>query len=245
MVQRVFERDYMKRWLVALAPVLAIATAGAADGLKSEAELGYVVTSGNTKVSTLSAKDKSSYSFDANSVVFSGGYLTSKNAGTTSAKNWNLGLRYERALTERFSLFIGQAVMGDRFQNIKQRYNSDLGGKYFIVKEDTLNWFAELGYRFTKENSVTFSKNFHYARAYTEIEKKWNESVSTKYWIEYLPNFTESKDYLVNTELSLNAMLNSVFSVKSGYLVRFDGMPAPGVVKKTDTVFTTALVAKF
>ncbi len=235
----------MKRWLVALAPLLAITMAWGEDGLKSESELGYVLTSGNTKVSTLSAKDKSAYTLGANSVVLTAGYLTSKNSGVTNAKNWNLGLRYERALNESFSIFVGQAVLGDRFQSIKQRYNTDLGGKYFIVKDDTLNWFAELGYRFTKENSVAISKNFHYARAYTEIEKKWNASVSTKYWIEYLPNFTESKDYLVNTELSLNAMMNSVFSVKTGYLVRYDGMPAPGVAKKSDTVLTTALVAKF
>ncbi|RYZ85117.1 MAG: DUF481 domain-containing protein [Proteobacteria bacterium] len=234
----------MKRLLVALMPLL-IASAWAEDGLKNESELGYVLTSGNTKVSTLTVKEKSAYTLGLNTIAFTGSYLTSKNQGVTSAKNWNLGLRLERALSERFSIFIGQAVLGDRFQQIKQRYNSDLGGKYFIMKEDTLNWFAELGYRFTKENATVMSRNFHYIRAYTEIEKKWNESVSTKYWIEYLPNFTESEDYLINTELSLNAMLNSVFSVKTGYLVRFDGQPAAGVPEKTDTVFTTALVAKF
>jgi len=63
--------------------------------------------------------------------------------------------------------------------------------------------------------------------------------------LEYLPNLSEKNDYQVNTELSLAAALTSVFSLKTGYQVRFDNVPAKGVAFKTDKVLTTALVAKF
>jgi hypothetical protein len=39
--------------------------------------------------------------------------------------------------------------------------------------------------------------------------------------------------------------MNRIFSLKSGILVRHDQVPAPGILFKTDTLFTTAFVAKF
>jgi hypothetical protein len=43
----------------------------------------------------------------------------------------------------------------------------------------------------------------------------------------------------------MSAVMNAVFSLKTGILVRYDHLPAPGVAYKTDTLFTTAIVAKF
>jgi putative salt-induced outer membrane protein YdiY len=49
----------------------------------------------------------------------------------------------------------------------------------------------------------------------------------------------------MNSELSISAALNNVFSMKTGYLLRYDNLPNPGAFAKTDTLLTTALVAKF
>lgn len=215
------------------------------DGVSSEAELGFVKTTGNTSVSALNTKDQTKLKNGENVYSFNGGYLYSKSNGVNSAKSWNLGLKYERVLNDSFSIFLAQKVEGDKFQFIKQRYSTDLGGKYYFKKEEKMNWFAELGYRYTRENQVTLSRTLHYARAYTESEKKWNESVSSKVAIEYLPNFTVWSDYQLNTEVSLSSVLTSVFSVKFGYLTKYDHLPAVGITKKTDSTFTTNLVAKF
>jgi putative salt-induced outer membrane protein len=236
----------MLKSCIALAALLLAPSAFSADGFTNESELGYVLTKGNTDIQTLNVKQSNAYTFGMNSFTFKGGYLTSKQSGTLAAQTWNLGLRYERALTDFLSMYAGQSVIADPFQSIRQRHNTDLGGKYLIVKEETLQWFGEAGYRFTRENTTSVgSRNFHYLRAYTEAEKKWSPTVSTKYWIEYLPNLTTSTDWQLNTELSLNAMLTSIFSVKTGYLVRYDNLPATTGLKKTDSVLTTALVAKF
>jgi len=237
----------MKKLLVVSLVVLGVvsAQAWAEDGFKNESEVGLIMTSGNTDAKTVNAKEVTSYEFNKNTFKNTGSFLRSKNNGAESANAWSLGIRYERALSEHFSIYIGQSVDADKFQKIRQRYNSDLGGKYIIQKTDTFNWFTEGGYRFTKENRFDKTVNFSYLRAYTEVEYKFNPSVSAKYWLEYLPNLTVSDDYQINTEVSLAASLTSVFSVKSGYLVRFDNLPATGVLFRTDKVFTTALVAKF
>jgi putative salt-induced outer membrane protein len=212
---------------------------------KNESQAGVVLTSGNTRNTTLNATQATSYEFDANLLKFSGSYLFQKSAGVNTGKYWSVGLRYERALSEKFSLFFGQTVEGDKFKGISQRYNSDLGAKYFLVKADDLNWFFEGGYRLTKENARNRKRTLQYARAYTEIEKKWSATFSTKYWLEALPNFTESDDWQLNTELSASAALNSVFSFKTAYLLKYDNQVNSVGIVKSDRVTTASLIAKF
>jgi len=120
-----------------------------------------------------------------------------------------------------------------------------LGGKYTIVRNDDLTWFAEAGYRHTKENLLLSSRTQQYARAYSEVEAKLNPTVSAKYWLEYLPNFTDSDNWQLNTEASLSAALSSVFSLKSAYLLKYDNQINSVGLAKTDKTFTTSLVAKF
>ncbi len=213
---------------------------------KSESEAGVVITSGNSTTQSLNAKSGTEYTFEKNMLRLQGSYLQAKQSGVLSALAWSLGLRYERELSQMLSVFAGQSVEGDQFAGILQRYNSDLGAKYFFYKQPKdFIWFAEGGYRYTKENAVTYSKGFQKARVYTEAEKNWTATTSTKLWLEYIPNFTLSDAWLFNTELSLSSAINSYFSIKTAYLVKYSNAPASISAKKTDTAFTTALVAKF
>ncbi len=221
------------------------ADAPPADGWKNESQAGVVMTNGNSDTTTETVGEIASYQFGENVVKFTANYLYQKSMDVVSGKSWSLGLRYERILNDKFSVFVGESVEGNQFAGVNQRYNTDVGGKYSIVKDDTFTWFAEAGYRYTKENLILLSRHLHYARAYTEIEKKFSATVSMKYWLEYLPNLTISNDWQMNTELSLSAAISSVFAVKSAYNVKYDNqINGPGLVK-TDKAFTTSLVAKF
>jgi putative salt-induced outer membrane protein len=215
---------------------------------KNSSEAGIVSTTGNTKTTSYNVKDQTIYTFaEKNKVQFDGSYLQAKQNGVLSAENWMLGLRYERELSPLWSLFVGQSVEGDQFSGFLQRYNTDAGAKYFIIKkEKDIVWFAEGGYRYTKEHRIDEThKEFQKGRVYTETEKFWTPTTSTKLWLEYVPNFTESEAWLLNGEASVSAALNTMFSIKTAYLVKYNNLPAAAGAKQTDTTFTTALVAKF
>lgn len=212
---------------------------------KNESEVGMVITGGNSQTQTVSVKDQASYSFSKNLVRFDGKFLKASTSGVESAYKYMLGLRYERELSDRFSIYLGQSLEHDKFQSIRQRYATDLGGKYFFFKEEAFKWFSEVGYRFMRTNYFTYFLNENYARVYTEAERFFNKSVSMKLWIEFLPNITNSDAYKLNTELSLSAAISEIFSAKTAYLIRYDNKPASTVAFKTDSTFTTALVAKF
>ena len=232
--------------IAAFASISVYAADPTPDGWKNESQAGIVVTSGNTETSSLSFGEAASYQFGGTNVLkINAAYLYQKNGNVVSGKSWSLGLRYERIISDQFSIFLGQSVEGNQFSGVNQRYNTDLGGKYTFVKDDELTWFGELGYRYTYQNLTLLTQKLHYARLYTEAEKKFSPTVSAKYWVEYLPNFTNTDDWQLNTELSLSAAISSIFSVKSAYLLRYDNVLNSVGLVHTDKTFTTSLVAKF
>lgn len=225
--------------------VLSHTTAHALE-FTNESEVGIAIASGNTNSKNINAKQANSAQIDLYLAKFNARYLNAESNGVESARYLFGGLRLERELSSRFSLYLAQGFENDKFAGYDLRHSSDLGGKYFIYKEETYTWVTELGYRYTNEKRINGTHVFQNSiRTFTEAEKKFNASVSAKYFAEYLPNLKESKDYQFNTELSVSAALNSTFSIKTAYLLRFDNLPAPGTSTKTDRLFTTALVAKF
>lgn len=233
------------KWIVLALMATMLTNVFAAD-FTNESEAGIAVASGNTKSKNYNVKQANAYKFDANTFKFDARYLNSYSNNDESARYIFGGLRYERDLNESFSIFVAQGFESDKFAGYHLRHSSDIGLKYNIIKTEMFYWLAEAGYRYTNEKLNDGSHNYkNSVRAYTETEKKWNPSVSTKYYLEYLPNVKEGKDYQINTELSVSAALTSIFSIKSAYLLRYDHLPAATATTKTDTLLTTALVAKF
>jgi putative salt-induced outer membrane protein YdiY len=231
--------------LVLAAIALLMTTAHSYAGLQNESEVGVIVTTGNTRSQNYNVRQQSNYTWEENLLRFTGRFFKSSSKGAEIAKNWSLGLRYERELSERWAAFIGQNLESDAYAGYLQRYNTDLGGKYSIYKLTDFNWFTEAGYRYTSEHRRTSTVNSHSLRLYTEATRKWNASVSSTLWIEYLPNLTTSADYQLNSELSLASALSETFSVKMAYLVKHRGILAGTATEKTDSQLTAALIAKF
>jgi putative salt-induced outer membrane protein len=214
--------------------------------LTNESELGIASANGNTKTQTYTAKQLNDYKWEKNVLSFKSRYLNARANGVETARYLMLGSRYEKEVSNHFGFFSGFTFEKDKFAGIDQRRSTDLGSKYRFIDSDTTKFFSELGYRYMHEQRLDDSRvHSNYGRVYTEWEHKWNPGFSSRYWAEYLPNFTRNTDWQLNTELSVSAMMNEIFSLKTGVLVRYDHDPAPGVLYKTDTLFTTSIVAKF
>jgi hypothetical protein len=217
--------------------------AGAA--YKNESSVGVVATSGNAQTSSITLKQKSEFDWNTYAITAFGDFLTASNQGVETAFSWDLGIRATKDLSPRFGIVLGERIDSNKFQNILQRYSTDLGGKYSIVQNEAWIWFTEAGYRFARENYPYGFRNFNFLRLYSEAVRQFSKTVSAKGWVEYLPNLTLWQAYQVNTELSVTAMLNEMFSLKSAYLLRYYNTPPVGTRFNTDTAFTTAIVASF
>ena len=212
----------------------------------NETEVGIAAANGNTRTETYNVKQTSQYQNVKDVFGLKSRYLNATSAGEETARYFLLSLRYEKEVSSRLGLFAQETYEKDRFANIDQRFGTDVGGRYHFIEAEPTKFFSELGYRYFHEDRLDDSQAYsNYGRLYSEWEQKWQKNFSTKIWFEYLPNFTEQKDWQFNSEVSLTTILSEIFSLKSSFLLRRDNSPAPGVEYKNDTLFTTAIVAKF
>jgi putative salt-induced outer membrane protein len=232
--------------LLIISFLIALAIKAHAEPIKNESEVGISSAKGNTSSETYIIKQINSYQFDENILRFTGRYLNAFAEDKESARYLSLSLRYEREISKTFSAYAAESLDKDPFAGYRSRIYSDVGGKYFLEQAKESTTYVEAGYRYLTEKRYTNTEaSFNYARALVSFEKTPSESITLRWWLEYLPNVDESKEYFINSEVSLSVMLSSAFSLKSGYLLRYNNAPLPGVVYKTDKLLTTAIVAKF
>lgn len=210
----------------------------------NESEVAVIVTSGNTETESYSAKQKTGYTFDQNVVVGSGSYLRQRSAGVETAKNWDANLRYERILSDKWSVFLQVGAESNPYSDIIQRDNQDLGGKYFFDKRENNEFFGEFGARASKTYSSTGVVNETHGRLYIEYNHPFSETVQARLWTEYIHNFSKQMANRVSAEPSLYVALNRIFSMKLAYLVKKDQAAVPPT-KEIDATTTVSLVAKF
>lgn len=214
---------------------------------KSEDEVSMVTTGGNTEVKTYVGKTNNSYTWGENIIALKGNYTYGEAGERRNIERWDALLKYDRVLEKKMSLFVSELIEANRFAGIDRRYNTDVGMKYTLIKNEYNETSAEAGYRYTFEkqyNNGAPDNNDSKGRLFVETNHKFNKIVSGKLWVEYLPNFTDTEDYLINIEPSFSVVLTSLLSLKISYLWNYDNEPVLGNGKH-DYTYTTGLLAKF
>ncbi|EQC51889.1 DUF481 domain-containing protein [Bacteriovorax sp. DB6_IX] len=223
-------------------------TVSAQAKFETEDEFSAVVSGGNSDVKTYNLKSANTYTFSKKHAAdFKVNYTYGESDGERSAENWDALLRYDRSLNDRSALFVSELVEANRFSGVSRRYNSDLGFKYKILGSDKHKSKSEVAYRYTIEKNIDESiadKKDSKARVYIDYERVFANANSSKLWVEYLPNFTESEDYLVNVGYSLKMVMTNTFSLKLSYVWKYDNEPVVGN-STSDYTYTTGIIAKF
>jgi len=216
-----------------------------ASKLSHESEASAVLASGNTDARTFALKQSTAYQWDKNKGTFTGSLLYGKSGGIESARKWDLGVRFDRELSEVMGLFLGYQIDGNIFSGFESRHTVDLGGKYYFIRTDETKLSTEAGYRYQAEKLTSqTTNNNHMGRAFLEWTNAWNKQVNSKVGTEFTYNFSTRNDYRINAEPSLSVILTDVLSIKLAYLINFRNLPAVAGKKQLDTLYTTSLVAK-
>ena len=215
---------------------------------KNTTEAGVLIAAGNSSARSYNIKQIDTYDFYNNTLAFNAQYLRGEASGVETALWWNLGLRYQRHFPPtNVGAYVGASTEANRFAGFDHRHHADAGVTFTALKTDDFWWIFEAGYRYTVEDPVGAGANTksHYGRAFLEVFKDWTPTVSLNYWVEYLPNFSNKEHWQLNTEANVNFFLNDNFSVKLGYLYKYNHLIVAPVTSHWDSFFTTALVAKF
>lgn len=167
----------------------------------------------------------------------------------TSVSNIQGRVRYDRFLSEHWSLFVAQSARKDRFQGLALRLNFDPGVAFFFFDEDKHRLWAELGYDLQydiRENAalraaptpIDKTETRHSGRGFLGYENNINEVLRFNTGVEYIQAVSESKNWRLNWDTGLTSAISNKFSLSTTFNLRYDNNPLAGV-RKTDT--TTAL----
>jgi hypothetical protein len=130
----------MKLILVVFMFLTVSAQVFAADsGFKHQSELGATLIDANRDSDSWNAKHETTYTFSENLLKLNLAYLRTATENLTtqvkdeSARSWLSALRYERALSEYFSVLAAYQIEGDITQAYLQKNSADVVGKKVVT----------------------------------------------------------------------------------------------------------------
>lgn len=227
-----------------------------AGGWKSDTEAGMVVQNGNSKSNNVYTKTNLGKTAGKNTYTLIGEYISNEADGVRTSEYSKAGARYDRSLNEKTSLFLAPFWEKDNFAGYEDRYASDLGAKYLVVKSDKFSLTTEFGYRYRNEYAYIRgdgrgeSEDSNFGRVYFEASRKLTPTTSFKLWAEALYDFNEEENFESRFEPSIDIALGNIFGTKErpaqinlkiAYRGTFDNLPAVDTAKRFDSLFTTNL----
>jgi putative salt-induced outer membrane protein YdiY len=167
----------------------------------------------------------------------------------TSVSNIQGRVRYDRFLSQHWSLFVAQSARKDRFQGLALRLNFDPGLAYYLFDEDKHRLWAEVGYDLQhdiRENAalrasatpIDKAETRHSARGFLGYENNINQVLTFVTGVEYIQSVQQSKNWRLNWDTGVTSAISNNFSFATTFSLRYDNNPLTGI-RNTDT--TTAL----
>ncbi|OGR62035.1 MAG: hypothetical protein A2X30_01230 [Elusimicrobia bacterium GWB2_63_16] len=235
---------------ILLIPVLALAAAAQAQEApkkwKDAAELSYVQTSGNSKTTTLSAKNLFNYDWQKAALELAAGGLGTKSGTSVTGEQYNASEKVSWKLTGKNYTFEKIAWDKNRFAGIKDRWDLGVGVGRHILESADDQLFAEVGggYMFEDRMPGSENKSFGTYRGYAKYIRTLSATANASQDFEYLGNLKESDGYRMNAETALAASISSHFSLKASHVWKYVNSPSAGF-RKTDTINMLSLIVNY
>lgn len=204
-------------------------------------DLGFVNTSGNSKVTTFSLQELL--------VLRSGiwehhqkfgsiyGSIDGKQSSNLLFASW----RSDIALNKVLAIYGLAAFDRNPFSGISRRFEESAGLAAKLLQQPNDHWDLELGLSLNQQRATdSVETNFTSLHSATTYKHNFTKAAYFLQSAEFLPSFKVSKDYRINTESALVAPLSTHVAMKLSYVVRFDNLPEPGK-QKGDRIFTSGL----
>lgn len=226
-------------------PTLDAQEAPPAPVTKVTADFGYVTTSGNTSVTTLSAGEKLTHTrgrwvFDQTFNLVYG-----EQNGVTNTSFIKASLRGDFRIDRLFAFFAGTAFDRNAFAGIERRFEEIVGlqMRALAAPRDTIR--IEAGANFVQQTAVDGTQqNFPAARGSAVWRHRFTAASYFQQNLEVIPNLKEQEDWRINTESSLVAPISQRIGIKLSYVIRYDNVPEPGF-RTTDRLFTSGIQVAF
>jgi len=231
--------------LVCFASSAMAQEAAAPKKWKDAAELSYIQTSGNSKTSTIAAKDLFNYDWEKAALEVMAGGLGTKSRNVVTSEQFSASEKVSWKFTGRNYTFEKAGWYKDRFAGIKDRYDIGVGLGRHIMDTANDKLFAEAGFGYIWEDR-TRSANESYGtyRGYAKYIRTLSATANASQDFEYIGDMQDAKGYRMDAETAVVASISTHFSLKASHLWKFSNRPPPGF-KKTDTMNSVAVIVNY
>lgn len=167
---------------------------------------------------------------------------------------WNAGLRGDRTVADRISLFVASRYDRNVVQGIENRFQQGFGVTMKAVEQPRQKLHVALGgslfsQQLTEGSVAKVSRAFPAARAAIDFRRQLTDLAYVQQTAEYLPALGDTAtSYFVNSESSVVAPLSKSVGLKVGYVIRYNSEPPIRnnvALRSTDTFFSSGLTLTF
>ena len=184
-------------------------------------ELSFVNTSGNTEVTTLSAKNKLTYKFSQKfETVLKLAALYGESNGVKNSENYSAKLKGSYLISKRFYASLVSGWSKDIFAGIDSKMWAGPALGYKILTGPTHTLDFEAGLEYVDEEFTDETKNDYFnGRAFTEYKYSLTEKSNFGQSLEFNYDFGNSDNYDATSVTSVTTALSDVLSLKASYKI--------------------------
>jgi putative salt-induced outer membrane protein YdiY len=218
-------------------------------GLYANADLSYVLTSGNSSSSSLGFKGDLTQRWSRHSLgLAAGGIRTSSSppegrfaVGTPddydvqlpesepTAEAYYARGRYDYRFSERFFYTAGLGWERNRFSGVENRWVLDSGVGYVFLNDDRTSFRGAVGLTYTDESDVVQDgqdKSFVGARVGWDFRRKLFSTTTFTHTLIFDQNLEQGSDTRVDAQFGLHVAMNAKLGLKVNWRILFDNQPA-------------------
>jgi putative salt-induced outer membrane protein YdiY len=170
--------------------------------------------------------------------------LYGKSDDTKDTENASARTRYERQISTR-TYGLGYADwLSDTIAGIDYRVTAIASPGWHLLRSPLTILNVEAGAGYLEEKKETDREGYAAGRLAASAERLLNTHVLAWCAVEYIPKFTDTSVFFVNTEAGIASILARNLSLKATLEDRYDHAPAPGI-ENNDLYVSTALSLNF
>jgi putative salt-induced outer membrane protein YdiY len=219
-----------------------------APGTYANADLSYVLTSGNSSSSTLGFKGDLTHRWAKQSIGFAvGGLRASSSAeafyavGTPgdfevqvppseeTAENYYARGRYDYKLSDRIYYTLGAGWERNQFSGLQNRWVGDTGVGYIFLNNDKTSFRSALGLTYTNEDYTVDDGgdgSFVGLRLGWDFQQKLFQNTTFTHTLVADESLENTDDLRVDAQFGLHVAMSSKLGLKVNWRLLWDNQPA-------------------
>ena len=212
---------------------------------ESSVGTGLTLTRGNSDTLLLTGSIQTHKKTPDNEITLGADGAYGENSGVKNVDTEHAFSQYNHLFTDRFYGYGRVEGLHDGIADLQYRLTVGPGAGYYFVKQDNTTFAGEFGTSFVTQRLGNVTDNYDTLRLAERFEHKF-KNYGARVWenAEILPQVNKFDNYVVNSEIGIEAALSTHFSLKTFLDDNFNNQPAAGH-QKNDVKLVSGISYKF